>query len=73
MSHTFIEAPEPTVPGPSFRSVLILAESRNRSISLFFRIILRKTASHFCWKCSILSFIFFRLHSFRTDLEEPAP
>jgi len=34
------------------RAVPVKTESWNRSIHLFLRIILRKTATHFCWKCS---------------------
>ncbi|TMV05475.1 hypothetical protein FGI60_04780 [Brucella haematophila] len=34
------------------RAVPVKTESWNRSIYLFRRIIRRKTASHFCWKCS---------------------
>ncbi|HWD12485.1 hypothetical protein P8H26_10285 [Pseudochrobactrum sp. sp1633] len=34
-----------------FRAVSVFIETWNRSNSLFLRIIPRKTASHFCWKC----------------------
>ncbi|OOL16264.1 hypothetical protein BRY73_14605 [Ochrobactrum sp. P6BS-III] len=34
------------------RAVPVKTESWNRSIYLFLRIVLRKTATHFCWKCS---------------------
>ncbi|AAN33800.1 hypothetical protein BSS2_II0583 [Brucella suis bv. 1 str. S2] len=33
-------------------AVFVLTESPERSNYLFCRIIRRKTASHFCWKCS---------------------
>ncbi|MGK8642718.1 hypothetical protein [Brucella anthropi] len=34
------------------RAVPVNTEYQNRSNYLFYRIVLRKTASHFCWKCS---------------------